>query len=50
MYADTTHSSSDPVAPSSLPIVGKATLTTVMSIRSIIAAPIITTAVSQRRG
>jgi hypothetical protein len=46
----TTHSSCDSRAPSSRWIVGSATFTTVMSIRSIIAAPIITTAANQRFG
>ena len=50
MYADTTHSSSVPLAPRSRRIVGSATFTTVRSIMSISAAPIITTAASQRRG
>jgi hypothetical protein len=39
-----------PLAPRSLRIVGSATFTTVMSIMSISAAPIMTTAASQRRG
>src|SRR5262245_284115 len=50
MYPETTHSSWVPLAPRSLWIVGSATFTTVTSIKSIIAAPIITTATSQRRG
>jgi hypothetical protein len=45
-----THSSWVPLAPRSARIVGRATLTIVRSIRSIVAAAIITAAASHLRG